>query len=633
MHSSLTDNTMASLQASFLLHNNYPSAEHLAALRAVAQTMEDMANSTAQPCVFLAALDPGIGKTQTTIHFIRALMASEAHRGVGMVVCLGRKSEIEAIANDLSLPAGALGVLTRDDRINGLGTAASPGDAQVLLTTQQMVASRTERSLFLTTESLFYRGKPRAVRVWDEAFEWATPIALRWSGISSLIGIAEDHCETFSKALFDFATKVAALKTGDCVEVPNFEREHSISWRAIEAQLVSGDSPDRKALRKTVRDLRALNGTIACAHVENTGRMYLLSYEQRLPTDILPILVLDASIRVRGTYRDMRTHRGGFVELPRAIKDYSDLIVHIWKESGSKSAFSTNGDTIVQGIVDTIHTKPNDTWLVVTHKTGPLTKDIKARILALMLPSMAAKVSFLTFGNHLATNAHVEVANVILAGQLFTRTSSYVALTHAAQGRPMADGLASKEDVVAIMKGEMTDLTLQAITRGRCRKSNGPKAFPMDAYIMAPTHSGLADTITTIFPGCRVKVWKPAKGPLTGHFGRAVEYVRLALEEGRTTIPYKEVYEALGIGKANFSRRISTTEEWLEEVSKMGCTIHRGTKGALSIRPPADALNGCPKPMENIPYGNVTTHNKKEVRKGGRKGLEEVQNEFIQDID
>jgi hypothetical protein len=87
---SLTTATMQSLRASYAAIGNHPSEEHLAALEAVAATMEGMANGTCAPVVYLAALDPGIGKSQTAKHFARALVGSKAHRDVGMVVCLGR---------------------------------------------------------------------------------------------------------------------------------------------------------------------------------------------------------------------------------------------------------------------------------------------------------------------------------------------------------------------------------------------------------------------------------------------------------------------------------------------------------------------------------------------------------------
>ena len=252
----LTDTTMASLTAFFDTHDNRPSTEHLAALRAVAATMEAMADGTAAPSVFLSALDPGIGKTQTTIWFSRALVASPAHRGVGMIICLGRKSQISDIARALDLPAGTLAVLTADDELKALFPTPVEG-AQVLLTTQQMVEKRTHGGQFETQSAFFYQGAPRRVRVWDEAIEWAAPISLMWSGISSLTEVAMHHSPAFAAALLALAAKVEVMNSGEQIDVPDFEGDHGISWRAMEADLATGgDGIHRDRLRKAARDLR-----------------------------------------------------------------------------------------------------------------------------------------------------------------------------------------------------------------------------------------------------------------------------------------------------------------------------------------------------------------------------------------
>jgi len=422
------------------------------------------------------------------------------------------------------------------------------------------------------------------VRVWDEAIEWGTPIALLWSGIAGLAHVAMGHSAKFSAAVFAFAGAVQVLTTGEEISVPDFEAEFGISWREIEAQLAVGDGPDREGQRQAARDLRALNGNIARAYVENERGTVALSYEQRIPDDIRPILVLDASIRVRQTYKDMLAHRTGFVSLPSAVKDYSDLKVHIWKTAGSKSAFVKNGADIVEGVVNTILSKPSETWLVVTHKPSQRVKNTEAQITAGLPVNVRPKVSFLTFGAHMATNDYSEVQNVMLAGQFFAPMSHYAAMTHAAQGRSVASGLVSHEEIDATKKGEIADVTLQALARGRCRKSNGSKAQAMDAYIIATVQSGIPSSIKTIFPNCQVIEWMPFKKELSGNVKLAVDYVRKALKDGQVVVSYKEIYGALEILQSQFSKGVSNTDDWKTAVVDMGCEIHRGARGALGVR-------------------------------------------------
>ena len=68
----------------------------------------------------------------------------------------------------------------------------------------------------------------------------------------------------------------------------------------------------------------------------------LLEYVETLSPDIAPLLVLDASARVRETYRLWSQHRGGLVSLPSAKKDYSPLTVHVWNAGGGKRTFWKN---------------------------------------------------------------------------------------------------------------------------------------------------------------------------------------------------------------------------------------------------------------------------------------------------
>ena len=79
----------------------------------------------------------------------------------------------------------------------------------------------------------------------------------------------------------------------------------------------------------------------------------MLTYRDTLPDDLAPLLVLDASARVRQTYRWMEQRRGSVVRLTPATKNYEPLTIHTWQTSGSKSGFGKNGDALTKGIADT----------------------------------------------------------------------------------------------------------------------------------------------------------------------------------------------------------------------------------------------------------------------------------------
>jgi hypothetical protein len=95
----------------------------------------------------------------------------------------------------------------------------------------------------------------------------------------------------------------------------------------------------------------------------------------------------------------------------------------------------------------------------------------------------------------MATNVFASTPNVILAGTLFMRDSYYTALTHLAQDRDVSPGLIGQADVDRTMRGEHANLVLQALCRGRVRKSDDARCLPMTAYVIASTLSGIPEDL------------------------------------------------------------------------------------------------------------------------------------------
>ncbi len=95
----LTGQALCSLRAFFDGKGHRPSDEHWVALWAIARTMEDMLDGTCAAKVHLSACDCGVGKSQTVVHFARALVASPAHRGAGMIVSAFTIAEVMALAD------------------------------------------------------------------------------------------------------------------------------------------------------------------------------------------------------------------------------------------------------------------------------------------------------------------------------------------------------------------------------------------------------------------------------------------------------------------------------------------------------------------------------------------------------
>ena len=83
----------------------------------------------------------------------------------------------------------------------------------------------------------------------------------------------------------------------------------------------------------------------------------LLDYRNHLPEDFYPVVILDASGRVRTTYENWQKDRRNLVKLATADKSYTNLNIHVWNRGGGKSAFRTNPADLIEGIAATINTQ------------------------------------------------------------------------------------------------------------------------------------------------------------------------------------------------------------------------------------------------------------------------------------
>jgi len=508
-------------------------------------------------------------------------------------VCVGRIAEAKDMADALGDIRGRVAVLTSNDEANAL-SGADPDQAQILITTQQRIERATDRRTFGAAAAFLYRGAVRAVRVWDESWLPGVPIAITGDDLGFLPKLIRPRSPECADAVMRFAEGLSRVADGDLVDVPDFEATYGVSLYEILADTVEKTGRTSDDQKATTTALIALNGRTARAHRDNRNSRTILTYHDTLPDDLLPLLVLDASGRVRTTYEWMERGRG-IVRLREAVKDYSPLTVYAWRTSGSKSGFAQNGSGLVKGITETILRKPDDRWLVVVHKSGDRSKDADgdawqatggtygAAIRRLLPKHVSENVAIITWGRHMATNEFKDVANVILAGTLFMRESWYVALTHLAQDRDVVPGFASRAEVVETMKGEHAHLAMQAVCRGRVRKSDGAHCQSMTAYIIASPRSGIPKDLARIYPGCRVRPWNPLQPPLRGKLKAAVEYVKEAMARGETWIPLAKIRNAVRMSAKDWRRRITKSAGWKQAIADLGLATTKGHRGALGL--------------------------------------------------
>jgi hypothetical protein len=257
-------------------------------------------------------------------------------------------------------------------------------------------------------------------------------VALTRDDLQHLVKPARTYTAALADAIDYFAMSISAHEDGAAVKVPESVTKYHRPLNDLILDLrVSRQREDVAALASELLELSGQTGRL---RKDGKVGVTLLSYRNTLPDDLFPLLVLDASGRVRQTYNDIERYRGNLVRLKAAVKDYAPLTVHVWRTSGSKTAFGKRSYDLAMGIANTIQARPNEKWLVVAHKRSGRVGDIGAQVVSRLPVEVRDNVSVVTWGNHMATNAFVDVTNVILAGTLFMRPSLYTALTHLAAG-------------------------------------------------------------------------------------------------------------------------------------------------------------------------------------------------------
>lgn len=570
----LARQTLLNLSRYFIERNHSPSAAMWEALADLARTLEEMANGTAAPKFFLSSLDPGVGKTKTITHFVDCLLSGIVYQHVGVLICVARLSEIDSLVHAMAIPEDFLAVVTRSPEHNALGKA--PVDrAQVLITTQQMIEKRINAGSFANATMFHYRGRPRAVRIWDESYLPGQPITLNSDDLAFILKLLTPLSPELRGSVKAIFNAVDDLPDQSVYDVPDFAAKHDIELNDALALIDNDRDNDKRTLRDDQRAILSalwfLSGKTVTVRKDGAMGNTVIDYRETLPDDLAPMVILDASGRVRDTYRDLEESRGTLVRLKAAQKLYDNLTIHLWRTSGGKQAFKSNGLELVAGIAKTIDAKPDEKWLVVIHRRDAKVGDVEGAVRK-TTTTPQENITFITWGQHMATNDHANVPNVILAGTLFYRPSYYEALKRLAADRPATAGAISREELERVQVGEHAHAILQALCRGSVRKCDDEHCHPCDAYIIASVRSGIHDALPTIFPGCNIVDWRPIKRQLKGHVSATVAHLKhwLRTAKGGDTIPFRSIFKPLHMSSANFRQDVRMNFDFMDAIAELG---------------------------------------------------------------
>lgn len=589
----LVSKVISRVGAKFAEWGHHPSPEHMASLSEIARCMFAMYYSdravieTLYPgfdnLLLLSHLPCGMGKTTTLIESVRALIEQDHKADCGFIIMLSRLDQILEYRDKLGLSENDYSVVTGNRDYNKHGNPY-PRNARVLFTTQQMLESyvfnkgRGMRK-FADIDEYHYKGKPRQVRVWDEAMLPATILTVTRRQIMSIINDISHVKGGMDNELDDFSMSLAGRKNGELIVMPDLTKYN----HALEAVLDAVKTID---MRRTVETLYSLSGLVVRVKREKEDKegrnQTTIQYADILPQDLAPTLILDASGLERKMYTFWAEHRKGlkFIESPR--KTYEGFTIHHWDYGAGKLSHWMHGKykDIALGVAKTIDEIPKAKKILVVHfnkesiKNIDMAKEIMER---LTTPFDADRIRFITWGSHTASNDYSEFEVVILAGLLEYNNAQYEAHGLAAKKQDVAIPL-TPDEAYDIRIGELTHHVMQAACRGKVRHaigSNCPPSCHLFA-IYASRAKGESrlpgkDLLTQIFPGSVYHEWIPLAAELKSP--PQIKLRDMLLEEIGISqrVTKRHLMDRLGIKKKpDLERRLVGVSRWLKANKKIG---------------------------------------------------------------
>ena len=452
--------------------------------------------------------------------------------------------------------------------MNALGLPEGElGKARVLFTTQQMIRSRTLGQSFTAAADFHFEGRPRVLRLWDESIMPAEPIVIRIDDLQSLASPLRPSHPEFVTALEAFIASVPR-ETNDCVVTIPFALRDVSPWSSgIGLPSLSSD------LNKTLANLGLVVGTNMLVRSETYFGLQLIGAVETLPSDIAPLITVDASGRVRTTYELWEKHRHNLVRLPSASTSFENLNIHLWKSPVGKDELNrpAKRQVIASAIAELLTRDPEGQWLVLTYKI--IKDELKDAVDRLVGADASERIKWLTWGRHHGTNEFRDIDNMVIVGQQTYRASDYTAFALAASGLS-ADRI-DQLNVTELREGEYRHHFLQAVCRASVRKGTGSVAGQCNAFLvtsMGNTERMLAQT----FPGANLCVWKEPDSLPSGNVGRAIAYLtHMFWIEDSTLVTKADLRTHLGIRADSLATHVLKKEPFQEFLADSNLTMWR----------------------------------------------------------
>ena len=522
------------------------------------EKMEECLHSRCKPAFYIFSGDPGSGKSTTVHRFVQAWKQAGFPGDGSILIILGTFDEIDSYRKGCGLDDWDFACVSADAKHNAYGLGRDDSDqARVLFTTHEQVRRRMfEKGGFAAVDLFHHQGSPRSLRLWDEGLDPAPPVSFSLEAVDALPAILEGikGSADLIAALRPLKLDKAQRQTGHVFTVPS-----ELRAPARDMAMALKDTGVRVHFIMALEGLSRLAGQQAIIRCDNFGTPIIVGVGQPLPDDLAPLIVLDASARLRPSYRHWADRSCNVEFLPKATGDYSPMELHWWSKGAGKTVLAdpVEREKIVNVAVDLLNGSDEE-WLVIHQRkvlpylNNPgfcVAEEIGNRL------TNKANVRFLHWGKHLATNQYRHIRNVLIIGGNHYTYESYEAICMAATGRLTDIDKAAVRKVGAF---EFAHHVYQAACRSNLRQMVHETAGTARVYLIAVNNGKRREALKEAFLGCAIHDWSPVTKKPTKKERAIMETISALFGRECSSITTKEIWHACGAKDANFLKRVWT---------------------------------------------------------------------------
>ncbi len=502
--------------------------------------------------------EPGRGKSRGVQKFISTFKSRGfTPGGEGVIVFLSTKREILDYISGIKLSHGDYAVLDSQspvDRVVMYGGSLNVNSAPILFMTTQLLYSQCGDS-FEKFEPAFFAGKPRRLRIWDEEFKPADIVTVSVDDIAQMRVSVRADFPHLAMILDEFEAALRAAPSGGELAVPTtFDCQGPYTRGLL--------TLNQKVL------LQSISGKVGS--VSTSRSINSLAVERRrLPEDLAPIFVLDASARVTANYQIMKKAGLNVNVTSCQPHSYENAHFHCMKIGVGRSNLSRH-ESVRKRMLTEVEAKINedtDEPIIVVYNN---VRGFDIPTLVSNVTTNPHRVKYVKWGDHKASNDFRHIKKVICLGVMRLPDVGYTSTHMACLGR-VEDQAA---DSHRMRESHTFSSMLQAFARSNMRNGADGKCGECSIYIIDSEHF-MPDLLRYTFPRCNVHDWKGVTTKLCKTQVRILAYLKACSREDLIVgIKRTTIYKDLGLDRSNFSTWVNARDFQIE-AARMSLTVGR----------------------------------------------------------